>query len=139
MADTQEQTNTSLMSLGAQSGAQKVGEFFVDRALNAIVDGCKAKYGNAKVFLGSGFTRYLKNAAERYNQVHTIATGNNVRSIIGSDSIYVSIGVRHGKNIIGTETVDMLLSVSKHILIQGTGGIGKSMMMRYLFLNTAMV
>lgn len=137
MADTQEQAKTSLMSLGAQTGAQKAGEFFVDRALNAIVDGCKAKFGNAKVLLGSGFTRYLGNATERYNQVHTIATGNNVRNIVGADSIYVSIGVKHGKKRISTETVDMLLSVSKHILIQGTGGIGKSMMMRYLFLNTA--
>ena len=97
MPDTQVQENTSLMSLGAQSGAQKAGEFFVDRALNAIVDCCVTKYGNAKTLLGSGFTRYLKNATERYNQVHTIATGNIVRSIIGPDNIYVNIGVRHKK------------------------------------------
>lgn len=97
MPDTQVQEKTSLMSVGAQAGAQKVGEFFVDRALNAILDDCMKKYGNTKVRLGSGFTRYLKNATERYNQVHTIATGNIVRSIIGPDNIYVSIGVRHKK------------------------------------------
>lgn len=133
MSDTQEQAKTSLMSLGAQAGAQKVGE----RALNAIVDGCMKKYGNAKVLLGSGFKRYLKNATERYNQVHTIATGNIVRSIIGSDNIYVSIGVRYGEKNISTATVEPMLSVSKNLLVEGTGGIGKSMMMRYLFLNTA--
>ena len=38
---------------------------------------------------------------------------------------------------IDTETVDSLLKISNNILIQGTGGIGKSMLMRYLFLNTA--
>ena len=125
------------MSVGAQAGAQKAGEFFVNRALNAIIDGCVKKYGNTKVRLGSGFTRYLKNATERYNQVHTIATGNIVRSIIGPDNIYISIGVRHGKKKISTDTVGQILSVSKNLLVEGTGGIGKSMMMRYLFLNTA--
>ena len=137
MPDTQVQENTSLMSLGAQAGVQKAGEFFVDRGLNAILDGCVKKYGNAKVLLGSGFTRYLKNATEHYNQVHTIATGNIVRSIIGPDNIYVSIGVRHKKMKINTDTIEPMLSVSKHLLVEGTGGIGKSMMMRYLFLNTA--
>ena len=137
MPDTQVQETTSLMSVGAQAGAQKVGEFFVDKALNAILDFCVNKYGNAKVLLGSGFTRYLKNATERYNQVHTIATGNIVRSIIGRDNIYVSIGVRHEKKKICTDTIEPMLSVSKNLLIEGTGGSGKSMMMRYLFLNTA--
>ena len=137
MPDTQVQESTSLMSVGAQAGAQKAGEFFVNRALNAIIDGCVKKYGNAKVRLGSGFTRYLKNATERYNQVHTIATGNIVRSITGPDNIYVSIGVRYGKKKINTHTVEPMLSISKNLLVEGTGGIGKSMMMRYLFLNTA--
>lgn len=137
MPDTQFQETTSLTSMGAQAGAQKAGEVFVDKALNTILDGCMKKYGNAKVRLGSGFTRYLKNATERYNQVHTIATGNNVRSIIGPDNIYVSIGVRHNKKKINTDTVEPMLSVSKNLLIEGTGGSGKSMMMRYLFLNTA--
>lgn len=137
MPDTQVQETTSLMSVGAQAGAQKTGEFFVDKALNAILDACVKKYGNATVLLGSGFTRYLKNATERYNQVHTIATGNNVRSIIGPDNIYVSIGVRHEKKKINTDTIEPLLSVSKNLLVEGTGGSGKSMMMRYLFLNTA--
>lgn len=135
MSDTQE--NTSLVAVGAQAGAQKTGERFADRALNAILDGCVKKYGNTKVRLGSGFKRYLKNATERYNQVHTIATGNIVRSIIGPDNIYVSIGVQHEIKKISTDTVDPMLAVSKNILVEGTGGIGKSMMMRYLFLNTA--
>ena len=52
MPDTQVQENTSLMSLGAQAGAQKSGEFFVDRALNAILDICVQEYGNAKIRLG---------------------------------------------------------------------------------------
>ena len=137
MPDTEVQENTSLVAVGMQAGTQKIGERFADKALNAILDGCIQEYGKAKVRLGSGFTRYLRNATERYNQVHTIATGNIVRTIIGPDNIYVSIGVKYGKKKINTHTVEPMLSVSKNLLVEGTGGIGKSMMMRYLFLNTA--
>ena len=137
MPDTEVQENTSLATVGTHAGLQKASEFFVDRALNAIVDGGKKMSGNTKVLLGTVFTRYLKNATERYNQVHTIATGNIVRSILGPDNIYVSIGVKYGKKKINTHTVEPMLSVSKNLLVEGTGGIGKSMMMRYLFLNSA--
>lgn len=72
MPDTQVQETTGLVSVGAQSGAQKAGEFFVDKALNTILDACVKKYGNAKVLLGSGFTRYLKNATEGINHLSAV-------------------------------------------------------------------
>ena len=142
MPDTEVQENTGLATQsvpdwGIQSGVKKFNESAVNRALNAVIDACAKQYGNTMVRLGNGFTRYLKNATERYNQVHTIATGNIVRCIIGPDNIYVSIGVQSGKKKIKTDTVETMLSVSKNLLVEGTGGIGKSMMMRYLFLNTA--
>lgn len=137
MNDTSTQENTSLVNVGAQAGMQKVGELFVSRALNALADGVKKAYGGSQVIFGKAFTRYLKNATCHYNQVHTIATGDITRTIIGPENIYVSIGVQYKDRKISTDTVDPMLGISKNILIQGTGGIGKSMMMRYLFLNTA--
>lgn len=137
MSDTSTQENTSLVNVGTQAGMQKVGELFVSRALNALADGVKKAYDGSQVLWGTAFTRYLKNATNHYNQVHTIATGDITRSIIGPDNIYVSIGVQSRNRKITTDTVDSMLGISKNILIQGTGGIGKSMMMRYLFLNTA--
>lgn len=129
--------NTSLVRVGAESAAENVGTFFVDRALNAVVDSIKKTYGEAQILLGTAFERYLKNATLRYNQVRTLATGTTPRSIIGKGNIYVSIGVRHGKKKISTDTVDPILRVSNNVIILGTGGTGKSMLMRYLFLNTA--
>ena len=137
MNETQTESNPSLMDLGAQSGAQKAGEFFVSRALNALVDGVKSAYSGAQVLLGTAFTRYLHNATQRYNQVKTLATGTTPRPIIGQNNFYVSIGVDLDGKRIDTTTVDPMLKISNNILILGTGGIGKSMMMRYLFLNTA--
>lgn len=137
MVENQTKGNDSLLELGATSGAQKVGEGFASRALNAIVDGVKAKYEETQVLLGTSFSRYLENASQRYNQVTTLATGKKPRSIIGPNNIYVSIGVQCDEKKIDTDTVDSLLQLSKNIVILGTGGIGKSMLTRYLFLNTA--
>lgn len=137
MSTNQTKNENAMVEAGIESGAKKVGERAADRALNGIMDGMKNIYGGMQVRLGTAFRRYLDNATLRYNQVRTLATGQTPRNLIGNDNIYVSIGVQYGKRHIDTETVDPLLCISNNIIIQGTGGIGKSMLMRYLFLNTA--
>lgn len=132
MADT-----STFAGFAIEGGAKKAGEDVINRALNAVVDFAKKKYGESQVVLGSVFQRYLSNARERYNKVRTLATGTEPRSIIGQNSIYVNIGVLYHEKEIRTATVEPLIEVSKNLLILGTGGLGKSMLMRYLFLNTA--
>lgn len=136
MTEIQEQENASLLNTAFESGAKKMGERAVDRALNWMMDGLQSVYGGAQIHLGNAFHRYLQNAYQRYNQVRTLATGLTTRKIVGKNSIYVSVGVQYEKKEIDTSTVDALLRISNNILVQGTGGIGKSMLMRYLFLNT---
>ncbi len=126
-----------LISLAAQSGAQKAGENIISRALDAVIDSTKRKFGEAGVHLGTAFRRYLENASKRYNLIRTLATGPTPRSIIGQDNIYVSIGLQYQGKEYDTSTIDPLLRISRRLLILGTGGAGKSMLMRYLFLNTA--
>lgn len=118
-----------------ESGAKKFGENIVNRGLNALVDFVKCGYGKSQVILGTVFDRYLDNAYLRYNQVRTLATGLEPRTIIGSNSIYVNIGVDFQGEEIVTSNVEPMLEISNNLLILGTGGIGKSMLMRYLFLN----
>lgn len=136
MAENNTATTDTFGEEFGKSAAAKAGEHFASRALNGILDFVGKEFGQAKVRLGQGFTRYLNNAATRYNSVKTIATGNDPRSIIGPDNIYVSIGVEYKNKEISTDTVEPLLSVGSNVLILGTGGIGKSMLMRYLFLNS---
>lgn len=137
MSGTNTQGGMVLADTAAESAVKKFGEKAVDRGLNAIVDFVKGKYGEARVKIGTAFDRYLENASLRYNQIRTLATGTTPRKIIGEDSLYVSIGVNHNGEEISTETVNRMLEISKNILILGTGGVGKSMLMRYLFLDTA--
>lgn len=128
--------STALLDAGTQSGSKKAGELVVDRALNGIINFIQSGYGKAQVLTGNVYQKYLINAYTRYNQVKTLVSGDDPRQIIGSDSIYVQINLRHGDDVIDTSSVDPLLELSKNILILGTGGIGKSMLMRYFFLNT---
>ena len=137
MNDTKETGKAAFGDTAMESGAKKVGESVANRALNSIVDFVINKYGEAKVMLGTVFQLYLKNATDRYNQVRTLATGQAPRKIIGQDNIYVNVGLQFEGKEIHTSTVDPMLRVSKNLLITGTGGVGKSMLMRYLFLNTA--
>lgn len=130
-------STSDLTATAMEAGVKKASESAVDRALNAIGDFVKQKYGEAQVLLGAGFKRYLRNATQRYNCVHTIATGTEPRPIIGPNNIYVSIGVLYQGKEYSTETVDPLIGIGNNLLIVGTGGVGKSMLMRYLFLNTA--
>ena len=137
MTDTQlSPVETHLIS-GFREDLNSGGEEAFSRVLNGIIDCVKKKYADAQVRLGTPFVKYLHNAVARYNRVKTLATGTTPRSIIGPGNLYISIGVDYRGKRIGTETLDPLLQLSKHILIEGTGGIGKTFLLRYLFLNTA--
>lgn len=137
MSDTISTPDSTLVSSAMQSGAQKAGENVVAHTLDALVAFSKRQFGKASVHLGTAFQRYLDNATQRYNQIRTLATGPTPRAIIGPNNIYVCIGVKHQEKEYDTSTVNSMLGISNHLLIQGTGGAGKSMLMRYLFLNTA--
>lgn len=126
------------MGLAYESGFKKIGENIANRALNFVVDKVQQKYSEKKIELGTAFERYIENACNRLNKVKTLATGKDPRNIIGENELYVKIGVDYKGVEIDTSSVDSLLKVSDNILILGSGGVGKSMLMRYLFLNTAL-
>lgn len=127
----------ALLSAATSAFAKKGAEAAGNGAINTIVDFSKKKFGEAQVSLGTAFTLYLKNARQRYNQIKTIATGTQPRAIIGENPLYVQIGVSYQETEYSTQTIEKLLPIGNHLLIEGTGGAGKSMLMRYLFLDTA--
>lgn len=118
------------------STGERIAEKAIDRMLNGVLDFLKEKYGYAQVLTKAVYREYLTNAYTRLNQVKTLITGNDPVPIIGKGNIYVNVGVQCQGKEISTTTVDNLLGIHNHILITGTGGIGKSMLMRYFFLNT---
>ena len=125
-----------LVATAAQGAMGKAGEHIGESAINWVLNKVKEKYGRAMILTGATFKRYLENAYNRYNQVKTLVTGIEPRTIIGQDSIYLEVGVKYKNKEYDTSTIDSLLKIKRNLLICGSGGAGKSMLMRYLFLNT---
>lgn len=46
------------------------------------------------------------------------------------------MGISNRQHIIDTSNVNNILDIGNKIIITGTGGIGKSMLMKHFFLNT---
>lgn len=136
MSETKSSSNYSIIAY--ESGAKKLGENIANRALDFVVEKAKKQFNQAKIIIGVTFIRYLNNAFNRINLVKTLATGNDPRNIIGDNELYVKIGVKYKDKEIDTSCVENLISESNNILIIGSGGVGKSMLSRYLFLRTVL-
>ncbi len=117
----------------------KVYEHAIDQIIDNLFDFGEKIVDNTNILTKAAYKKYLTNAYKYYNSIKTIATGSQPRSIIGYDNIYIQPNLLYnGKKIITTKTISNLIDAigGKHILIIGSGGMGKSMLMRYLFLNT---
>ena len=81
--------------------------------------------------------KYLSNVKESYNQVKTLLFLNQPKPFY---SLYVQNYVQHNfgrfnSTLIKKITAKSLTDISNFIILDGTGGTGKSMMMRHLLLN----
>lgn len=119
----------------ASDTTKEITEKAIDRLLNGVLDFVDTKYKHAKISLGTVFKEYLNNAYKRYNSVTTLVNRYDPRPIIGKNNMYIHANLLYQGCTIETQSVKPLLKISNNILICGTGGIGKTMMLRYFFLN----
>lgn len=76
----------------------------------------------------------MTNTREKYRQIKTIIYRHIPKDLY---SFYECVGVKYGNTVVDTSKVENLLKVGNRIIITGTGGIGKSTLLRHLFLNTS--
>lgn len=121
---------------GLDEGIKTIVKSSSEKALNSILKFISDKYGKASVATGSAFKLYLKNSELRYNKVKTLADMTEPRILEGKNGIYVDVYVDYKGKKISTSTVDNMMQISNNIIVLGSGGTGKSMLMRHLFVNT---
>lgn len=131
-----ENGNNALLCSTVGQASETVAKAITDDMVNSIRNLIKKIYGGLRIELGNAFQLYLQNAYLRYNNIRTLATGINPRPIIGAGNIYVAANVSANSKTISANTAESLRSISNNLIILGTAGLGKSMLMRYLFLNT---
>lgn len=132
----QNKTNAQNLFAGQASDVTKqITEKAVDRLLNGIFDFVDTQFKHAMISLRTVYEEYLINAYKRYNSVTTLINRHDPRPIIGNDNLYIHANLSYKGKTIETYSVKPLLRRRNNILICGTGGIGKTMMLRYFFLN----
>ena len=112
---------TKLLEDAIKVSWDKIANFFKDMGRQASID------------FGVAYEQYLENTWNKYSKIKTIIYRRVPKDLY---SFYECIGVLHGNKKINTENVNNLIDVDNKIIITGTGGIGKSILFKHLYLNS---
>lgn len=85
-----------------------------------------------EIRFGVVYEEYLKYAKETHEKIKTLLYRHTAKDIY---SFYECVGVNRDGDVIDTSDVNNVLELGNNIIISGTGGIGKSVMMKHFFLN----
>lgn len=103
--------------------------------LDRLESFARKKYGEHLVITREVFAEYLSKSYEHYNTFKNILDPYESRCIVGENSIYIRLPLEGTTGDCNTDSARDLLEIKNLLLILGTGGAGKTMLMRYLFLE----
>ena len=112
---------TKMIEDSIKLGWDKVKDFFINLSSKDSV-----KYGKA-------YEEYLIKTFNKVSKIKTIIYRRVPKDLY---SFYVCIGVSYNGQSVKTDSIMNLLSIGHKLIITGTGGIGKSILFKHLFLNT---
>lgn len=107
----------------------KLANLVVEKIKDGVVDWNE----KTKIDLGKSFHDYLSFCQKNNSKIKTLLYRNIPKDLY---SFYECVGVKCDKKIVDTATINKLLKINKRIVITGTGGIGKSIMLKHFFLNS---
>lgn len=108
-------------------------ETYGEKIYRAIKGKIKSEWGKFKADLNIGLKKYYEKAYEKYSLVKTVLYKTEPKPLYDFFEIpYVKKG-SDSKFLV--DSVNKVLDISRFIIISGTGGIGKSTLMRHLFIS----
>lgn len=113
-------------------------------ATNLIEDSVKGAWEKVKKFFrdmdtkdgiryGMAYEEYLRNTKNKYRKIKTLIYRHAPKELY---SFYECIGVSYNGKTIDTSNINNLIAVGNKIVITGSGGMGKSILLKHLFLDT---
>ena len=108
--------------------AKSTAQTLYKKVMNYITDIQKKE----QIDFGYAYENYLKYAKETHEKIKTLLYRHAAKDIY---SFYECVGLKRNGNVIDTSNVNNVLEIGNKIIITGTGGIGKSVMMKHFFLN----
>lgn len=100
--------------------------------ISKTTDKVKTLLDEAKINLGIPFQAYLTKSYEKYSRIKTIIYGIEPKRLY--DFFEVPF-LEKGSELIKPTKTRVLTDLSKFLIIEGSGGIGKSTLMKHLFLS----
>ena len=100
--------------------------------ISKIANKIKITYNEVKIDLEIPFQAYLTKSYEKYSKTKTIIYGIEPKKLY---SFFEVPFLKKGTEIINPTTTKVLTDISKFLIIEGSGGIGKSTLMKHLFLS----
>lgn len=86
----------------------------------------------SEIDMGIAFERYIESTKEKNGKIKTLIYRHIPKELY---SFYECVGVRYNDNVIDTNNVNNILDLGNKIIVSGTGGIGKSTMLKHFYLN----
>lgn len=128
-----EELNVNKISAEVITQLAKDAASFVAKKLGKL---CKDIVSKEDIDYGTAFEKYLFEAERHIGMAKTILYGQTPHYLY---SFFECMEITNRKNTIDTSNVNNVLNIGNKIIITGTGGIGKSMLMKHFFLNTISV
>lgn len=124
--------STGVLMGAAQTSVNKISEEISKNFLRKIIKHFKDE--NIKYDIDSGylFENYITNVKNKYEKVKTIINSTP----LNLSDLYETVEIRCGKVCIDTDNVNDIFNLGNKMILIGTAGIGKTMTMRHLFLQT---
>lgn len=111
-----------------------VVEHYIDRLLDLGKVTIKNWSNKMRLSIKSAFTKYLSSTISRYSVTKTIVFRNSPKYLY---DFYVPIDLELKNRQLQSPTLADLAKIGNHIVVTGTGGSGKSMLMRHFLLTAA--
>ena len=108
-------------------------EKYADPILDKIAKLGHSEWEKFKIDFDIAFIKYLKNSTEKYGKIKTILYRTEPKYIY---DFFECPNLRKDRGtLIKGDSVDNVLNISNFIIVQGTGGIGKSTFLKHLFVD----
>lgn len=107
-------------------------EKFIKNLVGKIAQRFNDVTAESSINFGHAYVTYLESTCRQNSKIKTLLYRHEPKDIY---SFYECVGLQCGDKIIDTNLVGNVIENGKKIVITGTGGIGKSVMLKHLFLN----
>ena len=119
-------------------------EFMTNVAIGVVEDSLKGSWDKVKKFFKdldakdsirykTAYEKYLLNTKQKNSKIKTIIYRRAPKDLY---SFYVCIGLIYNGKTINTESIENMFELGNKVIVTGTGGVGKSILFKHLFINT---